>query len=65
MSEISIKQLTDALLDESKVFPARYLHRLSDLTSEDAGAIKNIWPKITPTPAHCFVRRPGTAWHRR
>ena len=48
MSEISIQQLIDALLDESKVFPVRYMHRLSDLTPEDAGAIKEIWPKITP-----------------
>ena len=48
MSEITIQQLIDALLDESKVFPVRYMHRLSDLTPEDAGAIKKIWPKITP-----------------
>ena len=48
MSEISIQQLIDALLDESKVFPVRYMHRLSDLTPEDAGAIREIWPKITP-----------------
>ena len=48
MSEISIQQLIDALLDESKVFPVRYMHRLSDLTPEDAGAIRKIWPKISP-----------------
>jgi HEAT repeat protein len=48
MSEISIQQLIDALLDESKVFPVRYMHRLSDLTPEDAGAIKKVWSSISP-----------------
>jgi HEAT repeat protein len=47
MSEISIQQLIDALLDESKVFPVRYMHRLSDLTSEDAGTIGKVWPSIS------------------
>jgi len=48
MSDISIQQLIDALLDESKVFPARYLHRLSDLTLEDASEIKKQWFSISP-----------------
>jgi HEAT repeat protein len=48
MSEISIQQLIDALLDESKVFPVRYMHRLSDLTPEDAGAIGKVWFSISP-----------------
>jgi HEAT repeat protein len=47
MSDITIQQLTDALLDESKVFPARFLHRLSDLSPEDAGAIEKIWPSVS------------------
>jgi HEAT repeat protein len=48
MSEISIQQLIDALLDESKTFPVRYMHRLSDLTLEDAGAIEKVWSNISP-----------------
>jgi len=47
MSDISIQQLVEALLDESKVFPARYLHRLSDLTLEDASEIKKQWFSIS------------------
>jgi HEAT repeat protein len=47
MSEIPIQQLITALLDESKVFPARYLHRLSDLTLEDASEIKKLWHSIS------------------
>jgi HEAT repeat protein len=47
MSEISIQQLIDALLDESKVFPARYLHRLSDLTPEDTAALEKVWPGVS------------------
>lgn len=46
MSDITIQQVIDALLDESKVFPARLLHRLSDLTAEDAGVIENSWSGI-------------------
>jgi HEAT repeat protein len=48
MSEISIQQLLKALLDESKIFPVRYLHRLSDLSPEDAGEIRKIWSSISP-----------------
>ena len=48
MPEITLQQLIDALLDETKVFPARYLHRLSDLAHEDAAAIEKTWPNISP-----------------
>lgn len=48
MSEISIQQLIDALLDDSKVFPVRYLHRLSDLSYEEAGEIRKRWSSISP-----------------
>ncbi len=48
MSEITIQQLVDALLDESKIFPARYMHRLSDLPSEEASEFKKLWPSISP-----------------
>lgn len=48
MAVILIQQVIDALRDESKVFPAHYLHRLSDLTPVDAGEIKKIWSSISP-----------------
>ena len=47
MPDISIQQVIEALLDESKVFPARYLHRLSDLPPEEAGIIEKNWPGIS------------------
>jgi HEAT repeat protein len=48
MPEITIQQLVKALLDESRIFPVRYTHRLSDLTPEDAAVIEKEWSNITP-----------------
>jgi HEAT repeat protein len=48
MTDISIQQVLEALLDESKVFPVRYLQRLSDLLPEEAGEISKLWAGISP-----------------
>lgn len=48
MSVILIQQVIDALLDESKVFPAHYLHRLSDLPPAEASDIEKSWASISP-----------------
>jgi HEAT repeat protein len=48
MSEITIQQILNNLLDESKVLPVRYLNRLSDLSREDAGEVRKQWPSISP-----------------
>jgi HEAT repeat protein len=48
MSDIQFQQLADALLDESKVFPARYLHRLSDLIPEETHQLEKLWPSVSP-----------------
>ncbi len=43
---IAIETVVEALLDEGRVFPARYLYRLSDLSPEDLRAIEEVWPRI-------------------
>jgi hypothetical protein len=44
---IPITRLIDALLDESKPFHPRYLHRLSDLDSEDVAELTASWQKVS------------------
>jgi hypothetical protein len=43
---ISITQLINALLDNSRPFSPTFLHRFSDLTPEDLGEIKKIWHSV-------------------
>jgi len=38
--------ILDALLDEDHPFPARYLHRFSDLPPFELDSLKRIWPSI-------------------
>jgi HEAT repeat protein len=38
--------LVEALLDEDKPFPPRFLHRLSDLNPADATRLAEAWPQI-------------------
>ena len=48
MAEITIQQLINRLLDESKVLPVLYLNRLSDLTPDEAIEVRKQWPHISP-----------------
>jgi HEAT repeat protein len=41
-------QVTQALLDESQPFPARYLHRFSDLEPADLKSVLETWPQVSP-----------------
>lgn len=43
---VPFKTVLDALLDESQPFPPQYLHRLSDITTDDLEQLKNIWLNI-------------------
>jgi HEAT repeat protein len=38
----------DSLLDDSNPFPARYLHRFSDMDLTDLKQLKKAWPEVTP-----------------
>ena len=47
--------VVDALLDESKPFPARFLHRFSDLETADLKKLKKAWPQIPPSRKHTLL----------
>ena len=44
---IPFPQVIDALLDNEKPFSPTYLHRFSDLTSENVKKLNEIWLQIT------------------
>ncbi len=46
-ADISIHEVSRALLDETQTFPPRYLYRLSGLEGEDFEVIKATWPQIS------------------
>jgi HEAT repeat protein len=43
----SFSQIIQALLDEANPFPARYLHRFSDLVPADLKSILDAWPQVS------------------
>jgi len=45
-SKISFPAILDALLDESKPFSPRYLHRFSDLNEENQKQLEDVWPRV-------------------
>lgn len=47
-TQIPFSQVIQALLDESKPFQARFLYRLSDLSSADFVSLSEAWPKVSP-----------------
>jgi HEAT repeat protein len=47
-SVINFLEVITALLDEEHPFPARFLHRFSDLSLAEAKDLKAIWPEIDP-----------------
>jgi HEAT repeat protein len=44
---VSIQQVVAALLDDQTVFPAAYLHHLSDLEGSDMETLRSIWPQVS------------------
>jgi HEAT repeat protein len=47
--------VVDDLLDDSKPFPARYLHRFSDLEPEELKKLTKAWPKVSPSRKHSLL----------
>ncbi len=45
----------DALLDDSNPFPARYLHRFSDMESGDLKQLKKAWPEVSSHRKHTLL----------
>jgi HEAT repeat protein len=44
--EIKFQTVIDALLDDNKLFPPRYLHHFSDLEPADLKLLMQTWPKV-------------------
>ncbi len=44
---VAFKTIMEALLDTSKPFPPRYLHRFSDITPQDLKSLLAAWPKVS------------------
>jgi HEAT repeat protein len=47
--DIPIQLVIKALLDESALFPPKYLPRFSDLEGTDLRALQQAWPRVNPT----------------
>jgi HEAT repeat protein len=47
--------IVDALLDESKPFQGRYLHRFSDMESDDLKKLMKAWPQVSPNRKHTLL----------
>ena len=47
--------VVEALFDESKPFPARYLHRFSDLEPDDLKKLIKAWPQVSPRRKHTLL----------
>lgn len=45
-AQIHIEQLVEALLDLDNPLPAKFVYRLSDITTEDLSALAKRWPEI-------------------
>jgi HEAT repeat protein len=52
---IPFQPVVDALLDDRTPFPARYLHRFSDITPTDLGTLLKSWPQITDKRKHTLL----------
>lgn len=49
---IPFTQVLAALIDDSRLFPASYLHQFSDLEGADLEALKSVWEKVNPDRRH-------------
>ena len=47
VKKITFKDLVEALLDENKPFPARYLHHFSDLSTSNQALLQKTWSQVS------------------
>jgi HEAT repeat protein len=47
--------VVNALLDDGQPFPARYLHRFSDLEPADLKKLTKAWPRVSPGRKHSLL----------
>ncbi len=53
--KVPFQIVLDALLDESKPFPAKYLHRFSDIETGDLQDLLKVWPRILLRRKHALL----------
>lgn len=51
----SFQSVLEALLDDTKPFPARYLHRFSDIAPADLALLVKAWPQISKQRKHSLL----------
>lgn len=52
---VPFQAVMDALLDDDRPFPARYLHRFSDLPPVELDAVKKTWSKVSSRRKHTLL----------
>jgi HEAT repeat protein len=52
---LPFQAVIDALLDEDHPFPARHLHRFSDLPPVELKIMKKVWPKVASHRKHTLL----------
>jgi HEAT repeat protein len=52
---VSFQAVMDALLDDDRPFPARYLHRFSDLPPIELDTVKKTWSKVSARRKHTLL----------
>jgi HEAT repeat protein len=54
-SNAPFRSVLEALLDDARPFPARYLHRFSDIAPADLALLIKNWPQITSRRKHTLL----------
>jgi HEAT repeat protein len=52
---VEFPTILEALLDEGKPFPARFLHRFSDIPLADLQALLKVWPQLSARRKQVFL----------
>lgn len=52
---VAFQTVVDALLDNENAFPARYLHRFSDLDPDDLKTLLQVWPQLSARRQHALL----------
>ena len=55
IQNVPFQTIVDALLDDDHPFPARYLHRFSDLPPVELKTMKKTWPQVSPHRKHTLL----------
>ena len=55
IQNVPFQTIVDALLDDDHPFPARYLHRFSDLPPVELKTMKKAWSQVSPHRKHTLL----------